>query len=811
MNFFKQLMLNLIIMIGVLHATTTVYEHINNSGYKLDKVINTIVQDSKQLNDIQLQSTLNIPNHKENLKMHITENSTSIISSIKKSIIEFFNKIANLFSSHRDTTSNTASNTIPNTTSNLKVHITKNTTGINISSIKKGSIEFLNQRVELFDLYIQNVDTKSENKIGANSGWRNVNVSTNGVNQIITLSSPIDKRLPTTLKATITISTKNNQSKWGLSVKGLGKHFSLMEIAFPKFNIKSDGNDNFFLPYHFGRVVPNPSKHINFSGINGLYPRGWGATMQYLAYYNNKYGLYFGFHDPKATLKRFSVHNSNGGVLLSGHIIAPNKTIAGNDWNMSGLFELDSYKGDWYEASQIYKKWVFAHAEYRPKNTPNRIARQKRAGEIAVWGLDGIYGNGSDIKKVERLIRNFKNFMDVPIGVHWYEWYGKPIDVDFPEIFPAIDGLKGVVSRLKKSYGDQIFIDAYMNGLLYDSHLPSYKKVYKKDTADNANAKPYKFGRTLRYMCPTSHKWQEIMVASANKIASVLGTDGVYIDMVTATAPKECMNKAHNHPIGGGSYWREGYKQMFAKIHQKIPLGKFIITEGANDFLVDESDVFLTDPFVVEGQVPAFQAVYGGKVQFVGPTTGTSTYKANNEPDSQRFYGRLAQSFNFGVIPGRFYMTIVNNLNNSRKKRAVNYLRRLARLRYKLKAFFSFGEMKKPLVLKGNIPNITFEATKRNKSINRGYVTIPAIQTSTWSDKKSIVISFVNGKVPQVDNESITFSFDFDANSYGLNGDIQIKEITENKDGEYQDITPQFTKIVTLKSYEAKAFIISPK
>ena len=71
-------------MIGVLHATTTVYEHINNSGYKLDKVINTIVQDSKQLNDIQLQSTLNIPNHKENLKMHITENSTSIISSIKK-------------------------------------------------------------------------------------------------------------------------------------------------------------------------------------------------------------------------------------------------------------------------------------------------------------------------------------------------------------------------------------------------------------------------------------------------------------------------------------------------------------------------------------------------------------------------------------------------------------------------------------------------------------------------------------------------------------------------------------------------------
>jgi len=44
-----------------------------------------------------------------------------------------------------------------------------------------------------------------------------------------------------------------------------------------------------------------------------------------------------------------------------------------------------------------------------------------------------------------------------------------------------------------------------------------------------------------------------------------------------------------------------------------------------------------------------------------------------------------------------------------------------------------------------------------------------------------------------------------------LNRGIKIKKITENEDGKYQDISSQFTKIVTLKSYEAKAFIISPK
>jgi len=534
--------------------------------------------------------------------------------------------------------------------------------------------------------------------------------------------------------------------------------------------------------------------------------------MQYLAYYNHAYGLYFGFHDPRATLKRFVVHNSDGGILLSCHTVAPNKTIAGNDWEMPGVFELDTYKGDWYEAAQIYKKWVFGHAEYRPKSTPNRMARQHKAGEIAVYGTDGIYGNGSNITIVERLIRHFKDFMDVPIGVHWYEWYGKPMDVDFPEIFPAIDGLKEVVSRLKNSYGDQLFIDAYMNGMLYDSNLSSYGDVKRKDTADDAHGEPYKYGHgTLRYMCPTRLGWQTTMVNSANRIAAGLGTDGVYIDMVTASAPKECMNKTHHHPIGGGSYWREGYKQMFTKMHQQVPLGTFIITEGANDFLVDESDIFLTGRFVVEGQVPAFQAVYGGKVQFIGPNTGTSTYGASNAPDSQLYYGRLAQGFNFGVIPGRIYMTIVNNLENSRKERAATYLRRLARLRYKLKAFFSFGTMKKPLALKGDIPNITFEAASKTGPVNERNVTTPAIQTSTWSDGERIVVSFVNGKVPQVADESITFSFDFDANTYGLGREIQIKEITENEDGEYQDTASQFTKTVTLKSYEAKAFIVSPK
>ena len=685
----------------------------------------------------------------------------------------------------------------------------KSTSGITLASIKDNNIELLNQSTDLFSLSLRNVDNNISKNITASSGWQEIDISTVGTNQIITLSNPINNLLPSTLKTIVTISTENHQSQWDLSVVGIGEHYSLMDVEFPRFNIKASGEDDFFLPYHFGRVVHNPATEIELSSFNGLYPRGFGATMQYLAYYNANYGLYFGFHDPKATLKSFYVQNENAGVTLGCHIPIPNKTVANNSWEMPGKFELDFYHGDWYDAALKYKEWVYKNAAYRPVDTVNRLARQAKVGTVAVWGTDDIFGNGSDIVKVEKLVKNFKDFFDIPVGVHWIGWYNKPHDTDFPEIFPELVGLNGVSTRLKKSYGNDLFLDAYMNGRLYDSTLGSYDPAGKADTAKDSLGHPYVYNddSPLRIMCPTQIRWKNTMVDSVSQITSRMGLDGVYIDQVTAASPKECMDITHTHTLGGGSYWRDGYKEMFHTMHETIPEGKFIISEGANDFLVDEVDVFLTEQFVVDGQVPAFQVVYGGKVQFIGPATGTSTYANTNEPDSQKFYGRLAQSFGFGVIPGRFYMTIVNQ--GDRRVRAANYLRRLARVHSKLKDYFSFGEMKKPLNLHGNIPTIMFDATKRNAGINMGKVVIPAIQTSTWSNGESIVVTVVNGKVPETADESITFSFDFDASRYGLNGTIKIKEITENSDGTYQNIASQFTKTVTLRSYEVKVFVIT--
>ena len=709
----------------------------------------------------------------------------------------------------------------------LQIDIDTLDQGIDIASIRANGEEILHTQTPLFSLTIQNLQNHTDQTITAISGWENVSYVTNGDNQTVTLSAPLSEELPSTLEAVITINTSGTKSQWDLQVNGLGANHSLMNSSFPNLNLQPHANDTFFVPRYFGVAVPNPIENvedvISLSFGSLLYPRGWGATMQYLAYYHDSQGLYFGFHDPKAFTKKFDVEVENGGMKLSCYTEAPNQTLADNNWDMPGHFELDLFSGEWYEAAQIYKTWVYQSAEYRPVDTAQRAARQEKIGSIGVWIQERIRGYG--VLSEEARVRDFKDFMneggiDVPVGVHWAEWADFPFDLMYPKLFPALDNFPQMVTNLKGTYGDGLLLTAYFNGLLYDTeNVATYQDEGFPSATKQADVTQV---FTQRYshlvdgggeenvvfavMCPTQTPWQDIIVDASVRFAN-MGLDGVYIDQVTASSPLPCMDPDHGHTLGGGNFWREGYHDMFSRAHAAISNEKYINSELANDYLVDQVDGFLTEMFIVNNQVPAFQAVYAGKVQFIGSHSAVGGYKASNDPDSQWFYASLAQSFSYGAQIGRLFMEPIISAQNERSQRARAYMKKLARLRVMHKAFFSFGEMKKPLTLTGDIPTIESLASKRNAFQP---VVMPAISTSTWSDGTNILVSFVNAKVPQVADESITFGFDFDASIYGMDN-IRIKEVTEDVNGAYTDVNNQFHRDVTLSSYDAKVFVISPR
>ena len=706
--------------------------------------------------------------------------------------------------------------------------------GISVSSIKDNGLEVLNTIVnpDLFTLYIYNTNTNTNENIVAKSGWESVNItSTNTDNAVITLSQPTSPNLPATLTTTVSIHADNGKSSWNLSIAGLGDNCTLIDVIFPQFNILAPGNDTFLYPLYSGRLTVNPGSGIDYyndpdddsDNQVGIYPRGWGTTMPFFSYYNNNYGIYFGFHDPDASIKEFGVKDDNGGIKILCKIPIPDNTINGNDWNFPGHFELDLFNGNWYDAALIYKEWASSEADYWAVDTPERIIRQHKVGDIGVWLTTSDFTSFT-MSEMQTLIQNSIDFYDVPVGISLYQWNYFEMDHYYPVFFPERTGLDNLINTLQTD--NDLIAMPYTNGRLWDTGVGGNDSndedaaiYYNNEGFDSATkrADGTVYTQTIlnnvfAIMCPTQSNYQNIMVDAADQLTNRIHAGAVYIDMVAASTPTQCMDITHNHPLGGGHFWRDGYKQMFENIHNAIPVERFITVEGGNDFIADQVDAFMVQGWQTDHQVPAWQTVYTGKVQLFGTLTGGSHYPY------QKFYGRLAQGFIYGIQTGRQFLGLsINPESDVNQLMAANFVRSLSQMRYKLRNFMSYGEMKRPLSVQAipegtTIPDISYEVFDWGGHHGLTEVTYPAIQTTTWQNSDEVVVVFINARIQSPAGTSggnIDFTFHCNANDYGFTGDVQVQELTPTFDGNTTTESNSFDKIVHLENLDIIAYKIT--
>ncbi len=721
------------------------------------------------------------------------------------------------------------------TSGRLSISITNLGDGVAISSIKDNGAEILNTSAgsDLFTLFITNTTTGTDEIVTATTGWSNVSITNNGDTAVIELTNPTNANLPITLLARINIDTNDANSSWDLSISGLGANASLIDVIFPQLNIEASGNDTFLYPLYSGRLTENPGSGIDYyndtadtsdNGV-GIYPRGWGTTMPFFSYYNSNYGIYFGFHDPDASLKEFGVKGESGGVKIQCKTPIPNKTISNNNWEFPGVFELDLYNGDWYDAALIYKDWVSQSANYFPQETPERAMRQHVIGDIGVWLTTSDFSTES-MADMENYIQTAINFFDVPVGMHIYNWNYAEHDHFYPVYFPERTGLSNLIASIQDN--NDAVIMPYINGRLWDTGQggndagDADAATYYADNGladatkdENGSVFTQVFeSNVFATMCPTQTDWQNILIDASDQVTNLnrLNAKSVYIDMVAASAPTQCMDPNHNHDLGGGSFWRAGYKQMFENIHNSIPSDAFITVEGGNDFLADEVDGFMVQGWQTDHQVPAWQAIYTGKVQLFGTQTGGSHYPY------QKFYGRLAQGFAYGVQTGRQYMWLaINPSANADKFMAANFVKSLSQMRYKLRDFMSYGSMKRPIVphalpTGSNIPTITYDVYDWGGHHGLTSVTNSAIQGSVWQNDNEVVVVFVNGRIQSPAGTvggNIRFEYDFDPSDYGLTGNLTIQEISPTADGTVMPVDVNtFPKEVNLQNLELVAYKI---
>lgn len=566
-------------------------------------------------------------------------------------------------------------------------------------------------------------------------------------------------------------------------------------VEFPVLSLGPIGDfadDDWFLaPTVSGTLWPAPL--VNGVSVEARYPSGWGS-MQFGAHYDTDAGLYIAVHDPLAATKRFRVRRDETRDALDVRIEwpAPDASVPGNDFEMPGPAVLAAFRGDWFDAARLYRAWAEREAAWWPaRGQWGRPDIPAWLMDTCVWGRPG----GAASTAVPQTLA-FAEYLGVPTAVHWYSWHEIPFDNNYPHYFPAKEGFAEGVARLHEA---GVRVMPYINGRLWDSDTEDFQPVALPAATKQRDGAPYieHYGsdpEDLVPMCPTQEVWQsKVQEVVLRLIGPEFNVDGVYIDQVAAAAPAECYDRSHGHPLGGGAWWTTlGYWPMLtalnAAIDQQFP-DKMLTTECNAEPFTHLFDGYLTWHFQYNHAVPAFAAVYGGKIVLFGRSDGGE--------DLQAHWARTGQALVWGEQLGWYGTDYVERL-----PRAAEYLRRCARVRSRLLPHLARGRMLRPPAPGGELPQVT-----ANWAWGGGDwpVTTPALQTGAWrAEDGSVAFVFAN-----TIDRPLSFSWTLDGNEYGLTGDARpCSRVTEEGVAVAESVTPGADLTLTLEPLAVVALVL---
>lgn len=495
--------------------------------------------------------------------------------------------------------------------------------------------------------------------------------------------------------------------QWHLRTEGILAETRLEDVAFPQITLNSAISDG-------GILYPDgPGALIQHHWLNDTqkwqrYGGGWGS-MQFMAAFSkwtaeeHQSGLYFAMHDPKGSEKEIvfqSKAEEKTATFFFEHAIPD--TTKTNDYELPGKAVWRLFRGDWFEAAQYYKSWAKNTVLWWPElGDDGREDTPLWMRELSVWAQTG----GSAEQVVER-VKAFAEFLEVPVGFHWYNWHEIPFDNDYPHYFPAKEGFEDAVRELQEA---DVYVMPYINGRLWDTHdcedqdchftsvaLPA---VTKKDDGSPVTEKygsKEKDGSevALGVMCPSTQLWQDKVNEIVARLHQNCGTKGVYLDQIAAATPVLCMDKDHGHPLAGGSWWNESYWTMLDRMRAEMPAGHMITTECNGEPFVNRFDGYLSWHWQTDGQLPVFPAIYGGTIQCFGRAFGggdTKELALRMKTGQQLVFGEQ-----IGWINPDFAMAEDNK----------DFFKQVVQLRWLLRRYFYAGEMLRPPVLDGTMPRV---------------------------------------------------------------------------------------------------------
>lgn len=592
------------------------------------------------------------------------------------------------------------------------------------------------------------------------------------------------------VQAIISLAADSDRSYWRIEIKN-NSECKLINVMFPHVSgISQAGQPSAAIPRHnWG----NLEKQVTYT--RGSYPCDiW--PMQFLALLEKDSGLYLAYEDPKANPKYFDLTPGENFFFTS---FVENSHEAGNDYTSPGPAAIGICGTNWWKAAKMYREWAIKQqwTSRGPLTKPSNIP--EGAKNIGIWFNEGLSPDGPEAQ-VERT-EAAKTFFNIPMAMQIYFWHRAAFDTEYPEYFPAKPDYFPVVKALVKNGA---FVAPYVNGRLQDLNVASTAEatpflVKKKD--GSSPIEDYQSGAKLGVMCPATTYWQKTMLDVAKQVLET-GANAIYYDQISAAEPYLCFDPSHGHPLGGGSYWVDGYRKMLQEVKQlKTPDGTPILVASENtaESYMDVVDAFLTWTPRGPTEIPLLTAVYAGYSIYYG-----SNAQVEEDSGLKPFAMIVGRDMLWGAQPG--WMAI------DTKSERGEYLRDVAKVRHAKRRFFQFGELVGELTPTTD-PGTTTGGWKNimRDGVGPTDVSLPAVMSSLWKSPDGdfgIAVANLSG-------EERTFSYKVKPSDYGVSlpEKGQWKITQTNIDGEKLLDSSDASEVVReekLKPWELRFIELSP-
>jgi hypothetical protein len=566
------------------------------------------------------------------------------------------------------------------------------------------------------------------------------------------------------------ININNNSNEFGQQNKGYG----VWEVIFPAVRgIKAAKSDSLYLAYprYLGQLIKNPIERMPLPAI---YP-SYRAKMQFSTLFKNngKNALYLGTFDSEAHQKKFLYELDQKDQSLKWMIInyPAGMGQTANGYNMPYEAVIGVYEGDWITASKIYRKWAVNQFWCSKGKLIER-------DDIPRWYLNTVlWFSGMLTDKMIPLAK----FMDVPIAYQCYNWHEVAFDSYYPDYFPSI---KGFPDKVKELQNAGIKVIPYINSRVWEVNSKSWQNENPYSAATKG---PYKYlpglsihnwgyankdlaiyydhwaGYCHAVMCPTTKIWQDKQSEIVNRLISEYNVDGVYMDQIASFYPMLCFDPGHQHSLGGGNYWVNGYRQLIEfckKNSRKINHETIFTSEGHVETYLDlfDGNLACNSTSVAPELIPMFHFVYSGYCLTFGRATGKwhTVWDGDTYTTGLPLIMRNAQMFVWGEQLGWFNPNVLDFPGTE-----AEYLKTLchALCGEDVKKYLFYGEMLRPPVLSGDNPILKAKWAEGQEATE-----LPAVMHSAWKGEDgSLGLVFTN-----IDSLSHMVSFSLDLNNYQL-------------------------------------------